>query len=67
MRFLPQTQVLKDLSNDVPLVNEANDSHFAGALRKDKRICFVHLTDFSCGSSGPSIKSRLTESAVIVK
>ena len=26
MGFLPQTQVLKDLSNDVPLVNEANDS-----------------------------------------
>jgi len=25
MSFFPQTQVLKDLSNDVPLVNEAND------------------------------------------
>jgi hypothetical protein len=24
MSFFPQTQVLKDLSNDVPLVNEAN-------------------------------------------
>jgi hypothetical protein len=25
MSFFPQTQVLKDLSNDVPLVNEAID------------------------------------------
>jgi hypothetical protein len=45
MSFFPQTLVLKDLSNDVPLVNEANDSHFAGALAADKRICFVHLSD----------------------
>ncbi len=27
MSFFPQTQVLKDLSNDVPLVNEANDCY----------------------------------------
>ncbi len=33
--FLPQTHVLKNLSNDVPLVNIANDSHFAGALGAD--------------------------------
>ncbi len=40
MSFFPQTQVLKDLSNDVPLVIEANDSRFAGAPGADKRICF---------------------------
>ena len=27
------------VNNNVPLVNEANDSHFAGALGADKRIC----------------------------
>jgi len=37
--------VLKDFSNDVPLVNEANDSHFAGALGADKGIGFVDLAD----------------------
>ncbi len=35
MRFLLQTQVLKDLSNGVPLVNEANDSHFSRAFGAD--------------------------------
>ncbi len=45
MRFLPQTQVLKDLFDDRTLVDEANDSHFAGALGADKRICFVDLSD----------------------
>jgi len=43
--FLPQTQVLKDLFDDRTLVDEANDSHFAGALGADKRICFVDLSD----------------------
>ena len=37
--------MLKDLSNDVPMVNEANDSYFARALGADKRICYVHLSD----------------------
>ena len=45
MRFLPQIQVLKDLFDDRTLVDEANDSHFAGALGADKRICFVDLSD----------------------
>ncbi len=45
MRFLPQTQVLKDLFDDRTLVDEANDSHFARALGADKRICFVDLSD----------------------
>jgi hypothetical protein len=45
MGIFPQTQVLEDLSNDVSLVNEANDSHFAGALGANQRICFVYLAD----------------------
>jgi hypothetical protein len=35
MSFFPQTQVLKDLSNDVPLVNEAHAAHYAGAFGAD--------------------------------
>jgi len=35
MSLFPKTQVLKDLSNDVSLVNEANNSHFARALVGD--------------------------------
>jgi hypothetical protein len=30
---------------DRTLVNEANDSHFAGELGADKRICFVDLSE----------------------
>ncbi len=45
MRFLPQTQVLKDFFDDRTLVDEADDVHFARALGADKRICFVDLSD----------------------
>ena len=37
--------MLKDLFDDRTLVDETNDSHFAGALGADKRICFVDLSD----------------------
>jgi len=43
--LLPQTQVLKDLFNDIPLVNEANDSHFTGALGTNQRVYFADLLD----------------------
>jgi len=40
--------VLKDFSNDVALVNEANDSHFAGALGADKKGLLVLWTRCKC-------------------
>ena len=45
MTLLPQTQVLKDLFNDVPLVIEANDSHFTGALGTNQKVYSVDLLD----------------------
>jgi len=45
MGFFPQAQVLKDFSNDVPPVDEANDAHFAGTFGADKRVGFVDLAD----------------------
>ena len=33
------------MNNDVPLVNETDDAHFARALGADKRTCFVDLSD----------------------
>jgi len=33
------------VKNDRTLVDEANNSHFVGALRANKRICFVDLAD----------------------
>jgi len=32
MRLFPETQVLKDLFDDIRLVDEANDAHFPLAL-----------------------------------
>ena len=37
--------MLKDFSNDLRLVNEANDSHFARALGADKSVSFVDFSD----------------------
>ena len=37
--------MLKDFFDDVRLVNEADDPHFAGALGEDKRVCFIDLAD----------------------
>jgi len=37
--------MLKDFSNNLWLVNEANDSHFARALGADKRVSLVDLSD----------------------
>ncbi len=33
------------MNNDLSLVNEADDVHFARALGAEERICFVHLSD----------------------
>ncbi len=43
--LFPQTQVLKDLFNEVRPVKKADDAHFPLALGADKRICFVDLSD----------------------
>ncbi len=45
LSFFPQAQMLKDLSNDVPPVDEANEFHFAGTFGADKRVGFVDLAD----------------------
>jgi hypothetical protein len=38
MRLFPETQVLKDLFDDIRLVDEANDAHFPLALGTGKRL-----------------------------
>ncbi len=37
--------MLKDLSNNVPLVDEADNAHFAPTFGADQGICFVDLLD----------------------
>lgn len=37
--------MLKDLSHDVPPVDEADDTHFAATFGSDKRVGFVDLAD----------------------
>jgi hypothetical protein len=37
--------VLQDLFDHVGLINEADDSHLAAALRTDKRVCFIDFSD----------------------
>ncbi len=41
MRLFPETQVLKDLFDDIRLVDEANDAHFPLALGTGKRIDLI--------------------------
>jgi len=43
--LFPQTQVLKDLFDDLRLVNKADDAHFSLALRAGQRVCFVDFSD----------------------
>ncbi len=45
MEVLPDTQVLKDLFNDVRPVNKTDYAHLPATLGADKRICFVDLSD----------------------
>src|SRR3970282_551504 len=43
--LFPETQVLKDLFDDLWLVDEADDSHLSMAFRADQGICFIDLSD----------------------
>ncbi len=45
-RDTPPTDLsVEEFFYDCTLVDEADDAHFARALRADKRICFVDLAD----------------------
>jgi hypothetical protein len=37
--------VLKNLFNDIRLVNEADDAHLSLAFGTGKRVCFINFSD----------------------
>jgi len=53
MGLFPQTQVLKDLFDDLRLVNKADDAHFPLVLRAGQGVCFVDFSD----EVGPALKT----------
>ena len=65
MGLFPQTQVLKDLFDDLRLVNKADDAHFPLVFGTGQRVCFVDLSDeVGPTNSSPNIASLVLRSAI---
>ena len=43
--LFPQAEMAQDTLDDCPIVDEGDNSHFAGAFRAQQRVGFTHLFD----------------------